>query len=296
MSLEICVLNNSEISFVKKVSSEGSYDYLRFYIDDTEKGAWDGDQDWSIVTFPIIEGVHTLSWSFEKDYSVSTGSDCGWIDFITFPPFGDPNPQISYDPESFLFTVGNEFISDTITITNEGIGPLIYSINVVDTLGNNPDWLLLDVDNGGLNAGDSDDVHVDFDATDLEQGNYVAYITITDHMENDYVIPVFMFVDIASAIQNQELISKVENIPNPFSNKTTIFFTLEETAPVTITIYNLQGEEIRTLVSNAEYQKGEQFIIWNTQNEQGSMVEAGVYFYRIKMNENVVTGKMILKN
>lgn len=296
MSLEICVLNDSEISFVKKVSSEGSYDYLKFYIDGSENGAWDGDQDWSIVTYPIIEGVHTLSWSFEKDYSVSTGSDCGWIDFITFPPFGDPNPQLSYDPESFLFTVGNEFISDTITITNEGTGPLIYSVIVVDTLGNNPNWLILDMESGGLNAGDSDEVHVDFDATDLAEGNYVAYITITDHMENDYVIPVFMFVDIASGIHNQELISKFENIPNPFSNKTTISFALEETIPVTIEIYNLQGEKIRTLVSNVEYQKGEQFVIWNTQNEQGSIAESGVYFYRIKMNEKVVTGKMILKN
>ena len=296
INLEICVLNEGEISFVKKVSSEGSYDYLKFYIDGTEKGAWDGEQDWSIVTFPISEGVHTLTWSFEKDYSVSNGSDCGWIDFITFPPFGDPNPQLSYDPESFILTMGNEIFSDTITITNDGTGPLIYSINVVDTIGNNVDWLSLAIDNGGLNSGDSDEIQVDFDATNLDEGNYVAYITITDHMENDYMIPVFMFVDIASGIQHHEFISNFENIPNPFIDKTAIHFTLEKPTSVSLEIFNLKGEKIRSLISNTEYQKGEQFVIWNTQDEKGARVKSGVYFYRIKMNEDHVTGKMILKN
>ncbi|MCD4732195.1 MAG: T9SS type A sorting domain-containing protein, partial [Bacteroidales bacterium] len=296
MMLEICVLGDGEISFAKKVSSEGGWDFLRFKIDGFEKGAWDGEESWTEVTFPISEGVHTLTWSYEKDGSVSNGSDCGWVDFITFPPFGDPNPQLSYDPESFIFTIGNEIISDTITITNEGTGPLIYSINVVDTIGNNVDWLALDLENGGLNAGGSDEIHVDFDATDLEEGNYVAYITITDHMENDYVIPVFMFVDIASGIHSQEIISEFDNIPNPFSNKTTIHFTLNNQAAVALEIYNLKGEKIQTLITNTAYNKGEHFVIWNALNGHGSKVESGVYFYRLNIDKEVVTGKMILKN
>lgn len=151
-------------------------------------------------------------------------------------------------------------------------------------------------ENGGLNAGNSDTIYVDFDATDLEEGNYVAYITITDHMENDYVIPVFMFVDIASGIHNQQVINGVENIPNPFSNKTTIHFTLNRSASVSLEIYDLKGERIQTVITNTEYNKGEHFVIWNALNDRGSKVESGVYFFRLNINKEVVTGKMILKN
>ncbi len=301
ISLEISVLGNGEVRFYKKVSCEDhtggtNYDYLAFYIDGIKKDAWDGEMDWMEVSYPITQGIHTLSWSYEKDGSVSTGSDCAWVDFITLPPYGDPNPQVAYDPESFIFTIGNEILTDTMVIVNEGNGPLIYTINVVDTVGNNVDWLSLDFENGGINAGNSNEIPVNFDATDLEEGNYIAHIIITDHMDSSYVIPVYMFVDIASGISSQEFVGEFKNIPNPFSNKTTIHFTLNKPASVSLEIYNLQGEKIQTLISNSEYSRGEHFAVWNTLNDNGSRIESGVYFYKLNINNEVVTGKMILKN
>jgi hypothetical protein len=70
------------ISFFKKVSSESGYDYLRFYIDDVEQNRWSGQIDWSQESFPVTPGLHTFKWSYTKDFSVSTGSDCAWIDQI----------------------------------------------------------------------------------------------------------------------------------------------------------------------------------------------------------------------
>ena len=48
----------------KKVSSESSYDYLRFYIDNSEQGSWAGEVDWSQSVFPVLAGNHTFKWSF----------------------------------------------------------------------------------------------------------------------------------------------------------------------------------------------------------------------------------------
>ncbi len=79
------VMNDDEISFYYKVSSEATYDYLRFYIDGVQKAEWEGEEGWSLATFPVTEGEHTFKWAYEKDYSVSNGQDCGWIDYITFP-------------------------------------------------------------------------------------------------------------------------------------------------------------------------------------------------------------------
>lgn len=81
------VLTNDSISFYKKVSSESGYDFLKFYIDGTEKGSWSGTTDvWSRVVFAVTPGIHTFKWSYEKDYSYSGGTDCAWVDYILFPP------------------------------------------------------------------------------------------------------------------------------------------------------------------------------------------------------------------
>ena len=85
LSISIDVTDNSQIIFFKKVSSESNYDYLRFYIDDEEMDAWSGDIDWSEEIFPVTVGYHTFKWEYSKDSSMDSGSDCAWIDYITFP-------------------------------------------------------------------------------------------------------------------------------------------------------------------------------------------------------------------
>ena len=89
------VLANGEISFFKKVSSENSYDKLYFYIDNQEKGNWSGDVAWSQESYPVTAGTHTFKWTYQKDYSVSSGSDCAWVDDIQFPP---TSVVLSLDP------------------------------------------------------------------------------------------------------------------------------------------------------------------------------------------------------
>ncbi len=77
--------SNDSISFYYKVSSESGYDKLHFYIDNTEMGTWSGNVSWTKATFPVGAGVHSYRWSYTKDQSVNSGSDCGWIDFIGLP-------------------------------------------------------------------------------------------------------------------------------------------------------------------------------------------------------------------
>ena len=86
LNLTIEILASGELSFYRKVSSENNYDKLYFYIDGTEMGNWSGEVAWSQVTFNVSAGVHTFKWAYKKDVSVSSGSDCAWVDDIQFPP------------------------------------------------------------------------------------------------------------------------------------------------------------------------------------------------------------------
>jgi len=100
--IELDVVTDGEISFWKKVSCEDDpnddWDYLAFFIDNVEQARWDGEIDWSEEIFSVNAGNHTFKWEYTKDGYVSTGDDCGWIDYIIFPPISenvDNNNNIS---------------------------------------------------------------------------------------------------------------------------------------------------------------------------------------------------------
>lgn len=80
------VVADGDISFQRKVSSETNYDYLRFYIDATQMGSWSGTSGWVEQTYAVSAGTHTFKWEYTKDGAVVGGSDCGWVDYIVFPP------------------------------------------------------------------------------------------------------------------------------------------------------------------------------------------------------------------
>ena len=85
LTLTIEILADGQLSFFKKVSSENNYDKLYFYIDNVEKGNWSGDVSWSKESYNVTTGTHTFTWSYKKDYSMSNGADCAWIDDIQLP-------------------------------------------------------------------------------------------------------------------------------------------------------------------------------------------------------------------
>ena len=79
------VPTESEVSFYYKVSSESNYDKLFFKIDGIEKNNWSGEISWTKAAYNLTPGTHELRWEYSKDSSVSSGSDCAWIDYVSFP-------------------------------------------------------------------------------------------------------------------------------------------------------------------------------------------------------------------
>jgi hypothetical protein len=86
ISLTLNITESSSISFARKVSSENGFDFLRFYIDGVEQTKWSGNVTWGVATFGVSAGVHQFTWSYEKDGSGTSGSDCAWLDHIMLPP------------------------------------------------------------------------------------------------------------------------------------------------------------------------------------------------------------------
>jgi hypothetical protein len=86
MAITMYVTAPDSIRFMRKVSSEQNFDYLRFYIDNSKKGEWSGTSGWVRQAYAVTPGFHTFRWSYEKDQVVSGNLDCVWADAIQFPP------------------------------------------------------------------------------------------------------------------------------------------------------------------------------------------------------------------
>jgi uncharacterized membrane protein len=85
----------------------------------------------------------------------------------------------------------------------------------------------------------------------------------------------------------------VRSYPNPFNPETNIEFNLKSSTQVSITIYDIQGKQVR-LLSNDHRQVGTHTIKWDGLNENGSQVPSGVYFIRISAGNETLNHRIVM--
>jgi hypothetical protein len=114
----------------------------------------------------------------------------------------------------------------------------------------------------------------------LKQIDFDGSFTYTNEIE--------IFVDLTP--QNFDL---SQNYPNPFNPATTIQFQVPKASDVTIKIYDMLGQEVRSLFA-AQVQAGKYSVNWDGLNNSGSKMSSGTYIYRMTANEFVDVKEMIL--
>jgi hypothetical protein len=84
-----------------------------------------------------------------------------------------------------------------------------------------------------------------------------------------------------------------QNFPNPFNPVTTLRYELPEQATVNITIYDMLGKHVKTLINQTQ-NAGYKSVIWDATNDYGKPVSAGIYLYQIQTGKHISTKKMVL--
>ncbi len=84
-----------------------------------------------------------------------------------------------------------------------------------------------------------------------------------------------------------------QNYPNPFNGSTVIRYYLPRQSRVTMTIYDVQGRRIASLV-NHKQKAGWHDVRWNARNQQGLPVSSGLYFYELVAGDRRLVRKMLL--
>jgi carboxypeptidase T len=284
LSISLFVQDDNEISFYQKISSETDYDYLRFYIDAELQDSWSGNGNWEFETFNVESGFHTFKWEYYKDGGVSSFQDCVWIDEIQFPSDALVINPLQLDFLTLEACIGGlEFTitnlsDDEITITNiDELGEEIFIWFIEDfsiTLPYN------------ISAGEELEFLVRIAMPVRETGREI----LTDFLEinssiGDYEIEINFDDELISNVENiiHEITKFNGNYPNPFNPTTTFSYNLASESEVSLTLFNIKGQKIKTLV-NENQTAGNHQVIWDGTDDNGKKVSTGIYFSHCDVN------------
>jgi hypothetical protein len=105
--------------------------------------------------------------------------------------------------------------------------------------------------------------------------------------------PVITAVDEKVATGLPQAFALLQNYPNPFNPETEIRFALPQASHVVIKIFNLLGEEVRTLVDE-QREAGYHSMRWDGKDKNGKLVASGVYLYQLQAGTFFKVKKMAL--
>ena len=111
--------------------------------------------------------------------------------------------------------------------------------------------------------------------------------------------PEYPAPEFATGIDEEDLSSIIkdfsisQNYPNPFNTETTIEYQLPNSSDVSLRIYNIMGQLVKTLV-NRNQPVGYYSIQWNGRNDKGDNVSSGIYLYRLNVKDFDQTKKLVL--
>ena len=243
---------------------------------------WALYQDGSLLA-SISQGSLNSSTLYTWDYEVPAGE----YRFVIYDSYGDGiccgygNGEYNLYLNDELIATGGQFgSSETVEFT------------ILD------DWLTMNPLSGTVSPEGSAGVLLNVNAAGMDPGVYSAGISVNsnDPDQGAVIIPLSLTVNGMSS-ENESLLPAEfalhQNYPNPFNPQTKIRYDLPENSMVNITVYDMLGREVKTLVNQVQ-NAGFKSIIWDATNDYGKAISAGIYLYQIQAGDYIHTQKMVL--
>jgi hypothetical protein len=282
---------------------------------------------------PYIWGPYNLIAPFWDDlifsdssklYFYSNHSDSAIISFIhlyhyssggpyTFQTILKKNGEIIFQYDS----LGARLNSATVGIQNwNGTKALqiAYNQNYLEDslwIKIRPSWVSVDSMWGTIQPGESKTVNLTFDRLSYPRGIYHANLIIDswdrNHNLDTIRIPLTLCIDTTTSVdfdenQKPSNFALFQNYPNPFNPVTIIQYAVGgrqikaadgSSTAVTLKIYNILGQKVRTLVDEPK-RAGSYEVIWDGTDDQGKEVASGIYFYKLTAGSYQKIRKMVL--
>ena len=161
---------------------------------------------------------------------------------------------------------------DFVTYIEPGSGPIMeVEVQFNNTLNNHSVVFMIDA----ISAGDVNALPLDVVAD-----NFGQFVNTTLSTVGESSLPIEFKL--------------YANYPNPFNPSTIITYDIAKASNVELSVFDMRGREIRTLVSNTFQNSGKYHINWDGNDDYGVGVSAGVYIYKLKASNKVFHRKMVL--
>jgi hypothetical protein len=167
------------LSFALKTSTEADYDFLTFFVDNVEVGSWSGENDWMEVSYVLNAGSHTLRWTYEKDFIVTSGMDACWIDNIVLPG-GALVAVEEVESDTYATGVFPNPVDQTFTLGMQSAQSMSVQVRVLNCTGAVVEEKLLQLTSGQN--------HFSFESEHWAAGIYTLCIITPDSMETWKVV------------------------------------------------------------------------------------------------------------
>jgi hypothetical protein len=148
---------------------------------------------------------------------------------------------------------------------------------------------------GVVAAGQSSPLTVSIDATTLAEGTYQLSLTITSTAGAPLVVPVHLTVTTSTAVDDPlpRAVALSPAMPNPFNPRTELSFALPAPGPVRLTIHDLAGRCVATLVDETR-PAGFHHVTWEGTGTHGERLASGTYLARMVAGGEVKTVKLTM--
>jgi hypothetical protein len=146
---------------------------------------------------------------------------------------------------------------------------------------------------------------IELTPTTMENPSHSLMLVYTDYtggsVQSKDLVPEFSGISVPIQRNTEEPEDLVptdfglkQNAPNPFNPKTSINYSLPKACNVTLTVYNVLGQNVRTLIN--EFQEaGYKSVIWDGCDNGGNTVASGIYFYHLEAGDQFsATKKMMM--
>ena len=195
------------------------------------------------------------------------------------------------------YTVGiqNHLANDGLTVAfNE-----TYLHDGLAILISRHSWVRVSPMSGAIQPFSSMDLSMTFITHNFPYGDFWAGLQLenNDPYNQIAIVPIHMRVGLTGIEEADAYTAKeftlFQNSPNPFNPTTLIVYNLPKTGDVELTIYNLLGQKVRTLVKGRQ-EASLHRVVWDGNNSNGVKVSSGIYIYRLKAGDKIAVKKMIL--
>jgi PKD repeat protein len=125
-------------------------------------------------------------------------------------------------------------------------------------------------------------------------GTYTVSLTVVGGSQSDTEIKVdYITADSLTGIIGNKALFDFRVSPNPMVSGARISFMLPNTENVSITVFDISGRKVSTIINSQQVKPGKHSIFWNGKNETGELLENGVYFIRIGFGDEVLVRKIV---